>query len=641
MDVNSSQQQQNLDAHVLNENLPLNQIGKDAVPTSNQNGVPQQPSLGQLRGTGSQGVLAALFQSGKLDQESINQAKVIAVNQNKSIESVLLEQNKVTEEDLYQSKAQVEGYKFVELTNIEIPIDVLNKVSKDVAQKHMAIPFQEEDGKVRVALADPGDLQKVKFLQIVIGKPLELFVASPSQIQQVIDKQYGGRISAEVDEALEEYGDILEVGNTKSNKLDSEDVSVENLDSAPVSRIANMILEYAVKYKASDVHIEPRENKVVVRFRISGVLVEKLTLPKKLAAPVASRIKILSSLKIDEHRLPQDGRFQIKFGKVIFDLRVSIMPSVYGEKIVMRLLETGGGHLSLEGTGLRGFALKSFQEALHKTEGIILVTGPTGSGKTHTLASSLKILNQPSVNILTLEDPVEIRIDGVTQVQVKPDIGLTFASGLRAFLRQDPDVIMVGEIRDKETAALAVQAALTGHLVLATLHTNSAAGAIPRLLDMEVESFLLSSTINVILAQRLARKVCPDCIAPYNASPDELKRLHEVLDGLKGFDITNYPVRKDEQGNPVQNNTPGTKEVTLYKGQGCSKCNGSGYVGRIGIFEVLPVSEKIGQLIMEHRSAFDIEAQGRQDGMIMMIQDGFLKALEGLTTIAEVLRVVN
>lgn len=618
---------------------PINQNNPGMVaqaPQSMPPGVSSSPA--PFAAGGLQNLVNSLVSSGKVSQTDVDAAKPIALNQNKTIEQVLIESGKISETDVYKMKATMGGFRFIDLGTFEIPIEILNKLSKDVAEKHIAVPFGEENGQIKIALSDPGDLQKVKFLQIVIAKPLDLYMSSPQQIQGVIDKQYGARISEEVEEALEDVGDVVQLGDTSKDDLKSEDVS-EELDSAPVSRIVNMVMEYAVKYKASDVHIEPRDNKVIVRFRISGVLVEKLTLPKKLSKSVVARIKILSNLKIDEHRLPQDGRFQIKSGKTFFDIRVSIMPSVYGEKVVMRLLEQGGGDMSLEETGLRGFAKKNFMDALKKTEGIILVTGPTGSGKTHTLASSIKILNTPEVNILTLEDPVEIRMEGITQVQVKAEIGLTFAAGLRSFLRQDPDIIMVGEIRDSETATLAVQAALTGHMVLATLHTNSASGAIPRLIDMEVESFLLSSTINGILAQRLTRKLCTHCKEAYEANDIEVERLHKELDGLRGFDLFQYPPRKNESGQIVQ--APKREKVLLYRGQGCSKCNGSGYSGRIGIFEVLTISEKIGQLIMEHRSAYDIERQATKDGMITLIQDGFLKALEGVTSLEEVLRVIG
>ncbi|MBD3363098.1 type II/IV secretion system protein [Candidatus Dojkabacteria bacterium] len=597
-----------------------------------------QSSASAVGGSGIQNLIMHLLTKGLVSQSDVNEAKTTAMNTNKPIEQVLIEQKKIQEEELYKAKAEVHGYKYINVANKQIPLDLLGKINKDVAEKNLAVPFGEAQGKIQVALADPGDLQKVKFLQVVAGKPLELYMSSPSQIKAVIDRQYGGSISKEVDEALEDQEDIVEL-DSSATAMKAEDVSEKEIDSAPVSRILNMIMEYAVKYKASDVHIEPWENKVVVRFRISGVMVEKLTLPKKLSLPVVARVKILSNLKIDEHRLPQDGRFQIKSGNKMFDIRVSIMPCVYGEKVVMRLLEQGGGEMDLKDTGLRGHAYKTFlEEGLQKTEGIILVTGPTGSGKTHTLASSLKIISKPEVNVLTLENPVEIRMEGITQVQVNPDIGLTFAAGLRSFLRQDPDVIMVGEIRDGETAKLAVEAALTGHLVLATLHTNSAAGAIPRLMDMGIEAFLLSSTMNVVLAQRLVRKICPKCKEAYEASQEEIEKLHKVLDGLKGFDLYSYPPRRDSQGNII----PAEKKdkVILYKGKGCTECNGSGYSGRTGIMEVLKATEKIGQLIMQQRSAHEIGKQAIEDGMITMIQDGFLKALEGVTTLAEVLRVV-
>ena len=361
-----------------------------------------------------------------------------------------------------------------------------------------------------------------------------------------------------------------------------------------------------------------------------------MTLPKKLANPIVSRIKILSNLKIDEKRIPQDGRFQVKNGNKLIDIRVSIMPTVYGEKVVLRLLEKGGGTMDLKDTGLRGPAYKIYIENLKKTQGIILITGPTGSGKTQTLASSLKILNKPEVNIMTIEDPVEIRIDGITQVQVNNEVGLTFAKALRSFLRQDPDIIMVGEIRDSETADLAIQAALTGHLVLATLHTNNAAGALPRLLDMGVEPFLLSSTINVVVAQRLVRRIHNKCKKPYTAPLEVVKRIHKELDGLKGFDLFAY-----------SKNDPGATEaieddvVTLYKGEGDPECNYTGFKGRIGIFETMLVTPVISKMIMQEKSAEEIERVAIEEGMITMIQDGFMKALEGITTIEEVLRVVN
>jgi type IV pilus assembly protein PilB len=418
--------------------------------------------------------------------------------------------------------------------------------------------------------------------------------------------------------------DVVDVsGNLQEIQTLKGDIS-----SAPVARIVNVILEYAVRMKASDIHIEPRESKLIVRNRIHGVLSEKLVLPLKLAPNIVARVKILANLKIDEHRIPQDGRFQIKVDKDVIDIRVSIIPAAYGEKVVMRLLEKAGGAITLVDTGLRGRNYEEFFKAIKKTMGIVLVTGPTGSGKTVTLASCLKILNTEGVNILTLEDPVEIRIDGVNQVQVNTEVGLTFAKGLRSFLRQDPNIIMVGEIRDNETAELAVQAALTGHLVLATLHTNSAATAMPRLIDMGVEPFLLASTINVAAAQRLVRRVCDNCRKPYQATSEEVSKIAQILGSIKGFNLTN-----------ILNKNGG--KLILTKGQGCDACSNSGYKGRIGIFEVLTITERIRTMIISHEAAQTIEKAALEDGMTTMQQDGFVKVLEGITTIEEILRVVS
>jgi type IV pilus assembly protein PilB len=455
----------------------------------------------------------------------------------------------------------------------------------------------------------------------MIGRPVKPFFASASAINIIIDTRYGAQVGEEVEEALEEVAGIVDIKTGET-----EDITQSDISSAPVSRIVNMILEYAAKFKASDVHIEPRENKLSVRYRVHGVMSEKLTLPKKLIPSIVSRIKILSDLKIDEHRVPQDGRIQLKVDDKLIDLRVSVVPAIYGEKVVMRLLERGGSVLPLEKTGLRGQGYKIFIESLAKTQGIILITGPTGSGKTQTLASSLQILNKPDVNIMTLEDPVEIRVDGVNQVQVNADVGLTFAKGLRSFLRQDPDIIMVGEIRDKETAELAIQASLTGHLVLATLHTNSAAGALPRLYDMGVPPYLLASTIDVVVAQRLVRTLDAKSAEMF-VPPDEIvQQIKGALASVKGYDMLTAA------GDP--------QKIELFKAVS-SPQNPSGYAGRIGIFEVMRISDKIGRMITGNKSAQEIERQAIDEGMITLLQDGFMKALEGITTVEEILRVRN
>jgi len=397
----------------------------------------------------------------------------------------------------------------------------------------------------------------------------------------------------------------------------------EVIRNAPVARIVSTILEYAVKSRASDVHIEPGEKKSRVRYRIDGVLQERLSLPRKVHGSVVSRIKILSNLKIDERRLPQDGRFKIDVGGTEVDLRVSTMPTSFGEKVAIRLLEGEGTVMRLPELGFRGITLKRIEEALLKPHGIILVTGPTGSGKTVTLAACLNKLNSVRINIVTLEDPVEIQIPGVNQVQVHPVAGLTFASGLRSLVRQDPDVIMVGEIRDTETAELAIHAALTGHLVLSTLHTNSAAGALPRMMDMGVETFLLASTVNAVVAQRLVRMACQECKERFEAEPAVVEDIKKVLGPL-------YPQKLEEGG-----------KVYLHRGKGCKVCGKTGFLGRTGIFEALQMTDKVRRMLLEHKPTGEIHKLVVEEGMVTLQQDGYLKVLEGLTTIEEILRVAR
>jgi len=523
-------------------------------------------------------------------------------------------------------KSAVYKIPYIDLYTTTIPVAVLQKLRSDVAQRYQAVAFDDEPDHMKIAMRDPLDIQATNYISTIIGKRVEAYFADPEQIAKFIQTKYGAQVGSEVSKAMEDVeGEVIDVSGSAAEV----EALKGDISSAPVARIVNTILEYAVRMKASDIHIEPRETKLIVRNRIHGVLSEKLVLPAKLAPSVVSRIKILADLKIDEHRVPQDGRFQIKVDKDVIDLRVSVLPCAYGEKVVMRLLEKGGGTVTLDQTGLRGRNYEEFMEAIKKTMGIVLVTGPTGSGKTVTLASCLKILNTESVNILTLEDPVEIRIDGVNQVQVNNDVGLTFAKGLRSFLRQDPNIIMVGEIRDGETAELAVQAALTGHLVLATLHTNSAATAIPRLIDMGVEPFLLATTISIAAAQRLVRRICDNCKKSYIASPEELKKIREVLSTVKGFNFDSLLSKYNNQ-------------LPLLKGQGCDICSNTGYRGRIGIFEVMTISDKIRSMIISHEAGQTIEKVAREeDGMTTMLQDGFFKVLEGITTIEEVLRVVS
>ena len=571
--------------------------------------------------TAASNIADVLFNQGKINAEQLKEIKFEAINSGKSFQDLIIEKGLSTEEEIVKLKSQIYKIDFIDLRNISISTEILQKIPQEIARKNLAITFKEDSNLVHVAMVNPLDLQIVKYFSTLTGKRVKPYFSTSVSISQVIDTKYGAQVGDDVAEALEDVGDTV---NIKTSVETVEELTGD-LSNAPVSRIVNMILEYAAKYKSSDIHIEPGEEKLLIRFRINGVMSEKLSLPKKLIAPVISRIKILADLKIDEHRIPQDGRFQIQVDDNKIDLRVSIIPSIYGEKIVMRLLEKSGNILPLEKTGIRGSGYKTYINGLHKTQGIILITGPTGSGKTQTLASSLSILNKPDVNIITLEDPVEIRIDGVTQVQINADVGLTFAKGLRSFLRQDPDIIMVGEIRDVETAELAIQASLTGHLVLATLHTNSAAGALPRLLDMGVQPYLLASTVNVIVGQRLVRTLNERCTTTYTASDDLVAQIQRVLGQIQGYDI--YKIAGDDD------------KVELYKPSDTPECVDRGYSGRTGIFEVMSISEVISQMIVAKKSSQEIEQQAVLEGMVTMTQDGFMKAIEGVTSIEEVLRV--
>ncbi|MEP7103479.1 MAG: ATPase, T2SS/T4P/T4SS family [Candidatus Dojkabacteria bacterium] len=597
------------------------------VSPANVGAVPQ--SNVSVRGISN--LLDALLARSIITNEQYNAFKFEAVNSNKTIDQVLIEHSTITFKELAKTYAEMRGVGYIDVADAVINLEVLNKLPADIAKSSQAVVFEDLPVKVKVAMKDPLDLQKIKYLESIIGKKIEPYYAAEDEIDNVINTKYGAQIGNDVNQALEEVGDNL-IDINKSYQ--DANVSTDN-ENAPIIRIVNMILEYGVKNKASDIHIEPREKMVVVRFRVRGLLTEGLTIPKTLLNSVIARIKILSDLKIDEKRVPQDGRFQIKTEDQIVDVRVSIMPSIYGEKIVMRLLAKNESALSLEELGMRGIAFARFKEALKKTQGVILVTGPTGSGKTQTLSSALKILNNVGVNIMTLEDPVEIRVEGVNQVQVNAEVGLTFASGLRSFLRQDPDIIMVGEIRDSETASLAIQSALVGRLVLSTVHTNSSGGAFIRLLDMGIEPFLLSSTVNLVIGQRLVRVLCTNCKQSFEATPEMLGEMHKELDKLNEFNI--YTPEHELKLHFDKN----TNKVILYKAVGCPKCNNTGYTSRTGIFEALKMSDTISQAIVKKSTIKEINDIAISEGMITMIQDGFLKAIEGVTTLEEVLRVKN
>jgi type IV pilus assembly protein PilB len=562
---------------------------------------------------GQKTIIDILLENQVLTQEQVEKVKLENFNTGKSLEAIITEEKLVDPEEIAKAKGQLYNVPYVSLREISSSPEALTLLPEPVARRYTCFPYglSKDKSAIMLAMANPLDLNAIEFIEQKTKKRILPAISLSAQIKEAITQHYSRSLSTEVTEALKE---TEPTGRTRT--IDAEGVG-KIIREAPIAKIVTTILDFAMKARASDVHIEPLEDKTRVRYRIDGILHEKLVLPKSIHDAVVSRIKILSEMKIDEKRIPQDGRFNFKTADQEVDLRISSLPSVHGEKIVMRLLKKTANVPTLPELGLRGRALKNVQEAIILPHGIILITGPTGSGKTTTLYSILSIINTAKVNIVTLEDPVEYEIPGVNQVQVNPQAGLTFASGLRSFLRQDPNIIMVGEIRDVETAELAIQAALTGHLVFSTLHTNSAAGALPRLLDMQAEPYLLASSMVCVMAQRVLRKICPQCKYEYEPPAEVIADMKNVLGAL----------------------FPQKEKIILYKGKGCEKCNDTGYFGRIGIFEVLHVNDKISRLILEHAPASKIEDQGRQDGMVTMTQDGYLKVLEGVTAIEEVLRV--
>ena len=556
-----------------------------------------------------------LLQGHEITQEQYNALKTDSTNASIDIDELLTKKKLVSDETFYEYRAKLLNVPFISIATLPLSPEALTFIPKAVAERFVLLPFgyDKENQTLSIAMANPLDLEAINFVKQKTGLTIIVFQGVPSEIGASIGTQYSFGLIGDVKQALKETERF-----TTIKTFDQQSIS-EVIKEAPIAKIVSTILEYAMKSRASDIHVEPMEERVRVRYRIDGILYERLSLPLGVREAVISRIKILSGMKIDEHRTPQDGRFNFKFGEEEVDLRVSVLPTTFGEKIVLRLLKKSGGVATMAELGLKGAALKTLETAILRPHGIIIVCGPTGSGKTTTLYSVLSKLNTAKVNILTLEDPVEYQIAGANQVQVNPDVGLTFASGLRSFLRQDPNIILVGEIRDSETAGLAIQAALTGHLVFSTLHTSTAAGTLPRLIDMGAEAFLLSSTINAVVGQRIARKICNDCRVSYPIPESILKEMITVLGPL----------------------FPKSQEPKLFKGKGCEVCGLSGYHGRIGIFEVMPITEKVAQLILQKTDATTIEHQAVAEGMITMKQDGYLKVLEGVSTLDEILRVAQ
>lgn len=563
----------------------------------------------------NQSLSDVLLQEKLLTQEQYNDIKVKSASQNLSDETVITTSKIVPEEKIAEAKAKILGIPYVSLDTTSFSPQAIGLIPRVVAERFSLIPFMfdEKAKTLSIAMANPVDLEALSFVRQKTNLVIKSFAAAPKEVATAINQQYRQEIVGDVGNAVKETEEL--------NKVRTVDVTqlAEIIQEAPIAKIVSTILEYAVTSRASDVHIEPQEDRVRVRYRIDGILYDRLSLPKSVQEAVISRIKILAEMKIDEHRTPQDGRFNFKYEDKETDLRISVLPTSYGEKIVMRLLRKSGGVPALSDLGITGGTLKNLETSILRPHGIIIVCGPTGSGKTTTLYSVLSKLNTARVNIMTLEDPVEYQMPGVNQVQINPAVGLTFATGLRAFLRQDPNIILVGEIRDHETTELAIQASLTGHLVFSTLHTSSAAGALPRLLDLGAESFLLASTMNAVLGQRIVRKICEHCKQEFPASAQVIAELKNVLGKL-------FPVGK---------------EIKLYKGRGCDECGSSGFMGRVGIYETLVVTEKISSLVLQSADSGTIEKQATADGMVTMKQDGYLKALTGQTTVEEVLRVAQ
>lgn len=568
-----------------------------------------------------------MVDSGLVSEADIDNAEAsISKNPNQTISDFLVSEGKISDDDLKRVQAYLLGIPFIDISAQKIPLEILSIIPEPIARSRNIVAYKKEGDKLEVAMLDTDDLSSIDFIKKKTGFTILPRLTSTNSIKSVLI-QYQKSLKAD-------FGDLIKKDTDSLTPLKEGEDSEKNLTAAaqelPVVRIVDTLLKHAILQNASDIHIEPQEEALLVRYRVDGLLHDAMTLPKSSALSITARIKVLASLKIDEKRLPQDGRFKIDLDGEKVSFRVSILPTYYGEKTVMRILREGGGGFTLESLGFHGEGLEKIYEATKQTTGMILTTGPTGSGKSTTLYTLLDILNTPDVNISTVEDPVEYQMKRVNQTQVKPDIGFSFAEGLRSLVRQDPDIIMVGEIRDGETAGLAINAALTGHLVLSTLHTNSAAGSIPRLLDMGAQSFLLVSTIRVIIAQRLVRKLGKDK-EKYNLSAAGIKSLAKTVNLEKVLEVL-----KEEK---IVEPKATWETIPFYKPKSANE--EEGYSGRIGIHEILKITPTIQEMIIAGKPAEEIEKQARAEGMMTMLEDGIYKAVRGVTTIEEVLRVVS
>lgn len=566
-----------------------------------------------------------MVDSGLVTQDDIANAEKKTTKGKNSVSDFLISEGKITDDDLKRLQAYLLGIPFMDVGSQKIDMDVLSIIPEPIARKHNIIGYKKNGNDLEIAMLDTDDLSSIEFIKKKTGYKILPRLTSTDSMKQAL-LQYQKSLKAD-------FGDIIKKETNEMQAL-SVDVSDKDLkkvaEDVPVVRIVDTLLKHAILQKASDIHIEPQEESLIVRYRVDGILHDAMTLPKQSALSITARIKVLSSLKLDEKRLPQDGRFKIDLDGEKVSFRVSILPTYYGEKTVMRILREGGGNFTLESLGFHGEGLELLHQALGQKTGLILTTGPTGSGKSTTLYTLLDILNTPDVNISTIEDPVEYQMPRVNQTQVKPDIGFKFSDGLRSLVRQDPDIIMVGEIRDGETAGLAINAALTGHLVLSTLHTNSSAGTVPRLMDMGVEPFLLVSTLRVIIAQRLVRRLGKkrEKYRLSKAGIDSLKKSVDLDRVLKALHDEKLIKPKDTW-----------KDIDFYRPIKDDKDDG--YEGRLVIDEVLTMNEAIRELIISGSPADKIESQAKKDGMLSMMEDGIFKAAQGFTTIEEVLRVIS
>ena len=566
-----------------------------------------------------------LSDAGLVSQKAFDAAEKEAQETGRTVGEVLIGKSLIGEDELRRTYAYILGIPFLSLVGTQIPMETLSLIPEPIARRNNIIAYARKGGELEVAMLDTDDLAAIDFIKKKTQLKVLPRLTDAASIKFAL-KQYQQGLKDNLGDVIKRETEAL----SQAGEMKDEDLH-KVAEGIPAIRIVDTLLRHANAQGASDIHIEPLEQSLLIRYRIDGILHDAMELPKSAAAAITARIKVLSNMRLDEHRLPQDGRFGVDNGGERVSFRVSVLPTYFGEKIVMRLLRDNISGFTLESIGFHGVALERMHDAIRKTTGLILTTGPTGAGKSTTLYTLLDIVNTPDKNISTIEDPIEYQMPRVNQTQVRPDIGFTFAAGLRSLVRQDPDIVMVGEIRDKETASLAINAALTGHLVLSTLHTNSAAGAIPRLLDMGVEPFLLASTLRVIIGQRLVRRLAADR-EKYEISREEQSRIEAIIDAgavLRAL--------KEEKVVPKEATW---KNIPFYKPHE-GGVTSSGYSGRIGIYEVMPVTATIRELIMKGGADAELEKQARSEGMLTMSEDGIFKAVQGTTTIEEVFRVIT